>query len=131
MRARCSLRAAAMAEARSRDARGRHAETLCAWHLRLGGWRILARRFRSPTGEIDIVAKRGRRVVFIEVKARADAGTAAESLSARQRQRIFRAAEHFLKLHPEHAGAELRFDVMLVAPWRLPVRLADAWRESG
>jgi putative endonuclease len=116
---------------RTRDARGRHAERLCVWQLRLTGWRILARRFRSPVGEIDIVARRGRTVAFIEVKARAAAATAAESLSTRQRQRISRAAAHFLKTRPEHAEAELRFDVMLVAPWRLPLRLADAWRESG
>lgn len=115
----------------TRYARGRYAEGLCVCQLRLCGWRILARRFRSPVGEIDIVARRGRMLAFIEVKARADTGAAAESLGARQRQRIWRAAEHFLKLRPEHAGAELRFDVMLVAPWRLPVRLADAWRESG
>jgi len=51
-------------------------------------------------------------------------------LSARQQQRIFRAAEHFLKIRPQHAEAVLRFDVMLVAPWRIPVRLTDAWRES-
>jgi putative endonuclease len=118
-----------MAE-RTRDARGRRAESLCVWRLRLGGWRILARRFRSPAGEIDIVARRGRTVAFIEVKARADAGTAAESIAPRQRQRIVRAAEHFLKTRPQHASAALRFDVMLVAPWRLPVRLPDAWRES-
>ena len=119
-----------MAERRTRDARGRRAETLCVWRLRLSGWRILARRFRSPVGEIDIVARRGRTVAFIEVKARIDSGTAAESLGARQQQRIIRAAEHFLKLRPQHAEAVLRFDVMLVAPWRMPVRLADAWRES-
>ena len=115
---------------RRRDARGRSAERLCVWRLRLSGWRILATNHKTPVGEIDIVARRGRTVVFIVVKARADPGLAAESLGACQRQRIFRAAQHFLKLRPEHAGSELRFDVMLVAPWRWPVRLADAWRES-
>ena len=97
--------------------------------LRLKGFRILARRFRTPVGEIDIVARRGRVVAFVEVKARADLVTAGESVGARQRRRIARAADVFLQKRPELRQLDLRFDVVLLAPWRLPVHISDAWRE--
>lgn len=105
------------------------AEMLCAMLLRLKGFRILARRFRTPVGEIDIVARRGRVVAFVEVKARADLATAGESVGPRQRRRIARAARVFLQKRPELQQFDLRFDVMLLAPWRLPLHISDAWRE--
>lgn len=108
--------------------RGEWAERLCLWHLRLMGYRVLARRYRTPVGEIDLIARRGRTVAAIEVKARADAGRAAESVQWRQRGRIARALEHFLKSRPDLGDAELRFDVMLVAPRSWPRHLRDAWR---
>ncbi|HEX9490515.1 MAG TPA: YraN family protein [Stellaceae bacterium] len=119
-----------MTPARKRQAfrRGHAAELLCLWHLRLRGYRILARRFRVPSGEIDLIARRGRVLAAIEVKARASLATASESVSARQRRRVARALEHFLALRPELAGLAPRFDVMLVAPGRLPQHIADAWR---
>ena len=109
---------------------GRLAESLCSWHLRLRGYRILARGFRTRVGEIDIVAVRGRTLAVIEVKARGDAATGAEALSERQRRRIARAAEAFLQKRPACAALDVRFDVMLVSPWRLPVHLTDAWRPT-
>jgi putative endonuclease len=108
--------------------RGHAAEFLCLWHLRLRGYRILARRFRVPSGEIDLIARRGRVIAAIEVKARASLMAAGESISAQQRRRIARALEHFLAQRPELAGLARRFDVMLVTPRRLPRHLADAWR---
>ena len=108
--------------------RGHAAEFLCLWHLRLRGYRILARRFRVPSGEIDLIARRGRVIAAIEVKARASLMAAGESISAQQRRRIARALEHFLALRPELAGLAMRFDVMLVVPGRLPRHVADAWR---
>lgn len=108
---------------------GRFAETLCAWHLRLRGYRILARRFRTPLGEIDIVARRGGLVAFIEVKARRDLVQASESLSARQRHRITRAAAMYMQKQPPLQELDQRFDVMLVAPWSAPRHVIDAWRE--
>lgn len=112
--------------------RGRWAETIAVWHLRLRGWRILARGFvtgrGSGAGEIDIVARRGGTLAFVEVKARPDQGQAAEALGARQRHRILRAAESFMARHPDLAGLEWRFDVLLVVPGRLPLHLIDAWR---
>jgi putative endonuclease len=107
--------------------RGRVAETLCVWHLRLRGYRILARGYRVPVGEIDIVARRGRVVAAIEVKARDSVAAAREAIAPRQRRRVARAFEQFLAAHPQHGGLTLRFDVMLVAKGRLPHHVSNAW----
>ena len=109
--------------------RGHAAELLCLWHLRLRGWRILARRFRVPAGEVDLIARRGGVLAAIEVKARDSIAAASEAVSAHQRRRIARALAHFVALRPELARLDLRFDVMLVTPRRLPQHLVDAWRE--
>ncbi|HEY4134376.1 MAG TPA: YraN family protein [Alphaproteobacteria bacterium] len=109
---------------------GQRGERLAVWRLRLAGWRILARDWRCPAGEIDIVAQRGRLVLFVEVKARSDAGLAGEAIGRRQQGRIAGAAALFLARHPHLAGHDARFDAMLVAPWRWPVHLRDAWRQD-
>ena len=115
--------------------RGRVAEWLCLWHLRLRGWRILARGWRilargwrCPAGEIDILARRGKVLAVIEVKSRGEIATAAAALAPRQRRRINRAAEAFLLQRSDLAGLDLRFDLMLVAPLRLPRHWRGAWR---
>jgi putative endonuclease len=110
--------------------RGRIAEHLCRWHLRLHGWRILACDWRCPAGEIDILAKRREVLAVIEVKSRPDFATAAVALAPRQRRRIARAAEAFLLMRPELAAMAIRFDVMVVEPWRLPKHLPGAWRSD-
>jgi putative endonuclease len=110
------------------ERRGRLAERLCRWHLRLRGWRIVAADWRCPSGEIDIVARRRGVLAIVEVKARRDLDSAAISLLPRQRRRIARAAAAFLSARPELAALTLRFDVMLVAPSRVPRHLANAWR---
>lgn len=107
---------------------GHLAESLSVWRLRLCGWRILARRFKAPGGEIDIIARRGRLLAMIEVKGRGELDSALESLTRRQRERIERAASIFLARNPKFATLSVRFDVMLVVPWRWPRHLADAWR---
>ena len=107
-------------ERRAAWRRGRRGEALALLALRLAGFRILARDHRAAPGEIDIVARRGRLLVFVEVKTRADFATAAESLPARQRRRIARAAAGYLATRPELQSCRCRFDVMLVAPWRWP-----------
>src|SRR5260221_5264856 len=106
-----------MTPARKRQAfrRGHAAELLCLWHLRLRGYRILARRFRVPSSEIDLIARRGRVLAAIEVKARASLATASESVSARQRRRVGPALEPFLALRPELARLAPRLDLMLAA----------------
>ena len=128
---RAPARAARKAKKRRAWRFGRLAERLCAWHLRLRGYRIVATGFRTPVGEIDIVARRGRVLAMVEVKARGDLATAAEALGARQRARVARAAQAFLKARPDCAGLDVRLDAMLVAPWRLPVHLTGAWREGA
>ncbi len=107
---------------------GRFAETLAAWHLRFRGYCVIQRGFRAAVGEIDIIARRGSLVVFVEVKARRDRVTAAEAVTPGQTARIVRAAGAFLQAHPRFSDFDQRFDVILVSPWRLPVHLVDAWR---
>lgn len=107
---------------------GHWAEALCIVALTLRGYRVLGRRFRYPVGEIDIVARRGRTLAVIEVKARKSLDDAAEAVGPRQRARILRATEWLLAERPSLSALQPRFDVMLVAPWRLPRHLGDAWR---
>jgi putative endonuclease len=115
---------------RKAERRGRWAESLCLWSLRLRGYRILARDYRVAVGEIDIVARRGGTLVAIEVKARSNHASAVEALTPRQRRRITRAAAHFISGRPSLARLTVRFDVMLVTPGRLPRHIHDAWREG-
>lgn len=109
------------------EKRGRSGERLAAWWLRLKGYRIVARGFRTPVGEIDLVARRGRRLALVEVKRRATLAAAAEAISPQQQARIARAAEAFLKRRPDLAGLTLGFDALLLAPGRRPRHLTDAW----
>jgi len=109
---------------------GRHAELLCIWLLRLKGYRILARRFRVPSGEIDLIARRGRVVVAIEVKARAALDIAADSILVQQRRRIARAFDHFLARRPDLAQLDRRFDVVMIAPGRWPRHVTNAWQSD-
>jgi len=108
--------------------RGQAAETLCVIWLILRGYRIVGRRLRTPVGEIDIVARRRRTLAIIEVKARADRRRALESISTRQRRRLVRAAQWLIAGRPDLAALDIRFDVMAVAPWRIPIYVIDAWR---
>lgn len=110
------------------EARGRRAEVLAAWWLRLTGHRVLARRFRSPVGEIDLIARRGRALAFVEVKLRGGTDAALEAVTPYQRRRIARAADAYLQRHPWLREFDLRFDVLALAPWRRPVHLRAAWR---
>ncbi len=106
---------------------GRWAERLCVFVLRLKGYRVIARDLRTPAGEVDIVARRGRSVAFVEVKARATMDIAANALRPKQRERIARAAGYILAKLPDAQDADVRFDVMLVVPWRSPVHIMNAW----
>ena len=109
---------------------GLSAESRAAAFLMAKGYRILARRFSTPWGEIDIVARRRSLVAFIEVKARASLDEAAYAVTPRQQARIIAAAQAWLVAHPEHAEFELRFDAMLIAPRRLPHHLLAAFDAS-
>jgi putative endonuclease len=109
------------------EKRGRGAETLACWYLRLKGWRILARRARVLGGEVDIVARRGGTLAFIEVKARATEEAAALSLDDWRLRRVAVAAE---RLAPRYmrANDDVRIDAMFIVPGRWPRHLPDVWQ---
>ena len=109
------------------EARGRRAERRAAWWLRLHGWRILGERLRVPTGEVDLVARRGRTLAFIEVKWRERAEDLDLAVDAWRLRRVAAAAEMLL---PRFArtGDDIRIDVMLLAPGRLPRHLVHVWQ---
>ncbi|HZF34382.1 MAG TPA: YraN family protein [Candidatus Angelobacter sp.] len=108
--------------------RGRRGEQAALWWLRLRGYRILAQDYRSPAGEIDVVARRGTTLAIIEVKSRDSVAAAAEAITPRQRHRIFNAARLFVARHPRHGNCTIRFDIMLVTPGRWPRHIVDAWQ---
>jgi putative endonuclease len=112
---------------RAAEKRGRGAETIAALYLRLHGWRILARRVRVHGGEVDIVARRGRTLAFIEVKARASEDAAAFALDAWRLRRVAVAAE---RLAPRYMrdGDDLRIDALFIVPRRWPRHLANVWQ---
>jgi putative endonuclease len=109
---------------------GVSAESRASAYLIAKGYRVVARRFKTPVGEIDIVARRGRALVFVEVKARETLDDAAEAVTPRQRRRIIAAAEAWLARNPDDVMREIRFDVVLVAPGRLPRHLVAAFDAS-
>jgi putative endonuclease len=106
---------------------GLSAESRAAMLLIAKAYRIVARRWKTPLGEIDIVARRRRSLVFVEVKARATADEAAEAVTERGKSRIIGAAEFWLASHPDDVNAEIRFDVILVAPGKMPPHIANAF----
>jgi putative endonuclease len=107
------------------------AERRAALLLAAKGYRELARRWKSPVGEVDLVVRRGRMLVFVEVKARPRIDDGAWSVLTRQKRRIVAAAEAWLAAHPEHAGYDIRFDAVLVAPGRLPQHLVAAFEAES
>lgn len=107
---------------------GRRAEMTAALLLRLKGYRILARDYRAGVGELDIVARRGRLLAVVEVKRRRDTATALAAVTARQQRRIARAAEAFVARHGNVGDLDIRFDIIVVVPHRLPRHIKDAWR---
>lgn len=108
------------------EARGRKGEAYAALWLRMKGWRILAERVRTPAGEVDLVAKRGNLVAFVEVKTR---GTSAELDHAIDDYRLRRVAAAAEILAPRFAasGEDISIDVILIAPRALPRHLVNVW----
>lgn len=109
------------------ERRGRRAETVACWYLRLCGWRILARRARVPGGEVDIVARRGRILAFVEVKARATEDGAAIALDQWRLRRVATAAE---RMAPRlmRDDDDVRIDAIFIVPGRWPKHLANVWQ---
>lgn len=108
------------------ERRGRQAERLCGWWLRLKGWSILDRRVRTPAGEIDLIARRGNMVAFVEVKARASAAALDLAIDERRLARVAAAAESLAHIYLA-PGDDMRIDVMLLAPGGPPRHLANVW----
>jgi len=112
---------------------GHYAEFIAVVYLRLKGYSIVKRRYKTKVGEIDIIAKRGLFTIFCEVKARGDYETAAESILSRQKHRISRAAEYYMSsLKSNHKNNKIeknlyRCDTILVIPWRWPIHIENAW----
>jgi len=109
---------------------GLGAETRAVWLLRLKGYTILARRWRTPGGEADIIARRGSNLVFVEVKARAELVTAHEAIGPAQQRRIAAAASAWLARNPADMDRTVRFDAVLVAPGRWPVHIISAFERD-
>jgi putative endonuclease len=105
---------------------GRKAEALAALWLRLKGWHILARRARTPVGEVDLVARRGRILAFVEVKARASWNDAELSLDHYRLRRVAAAAEALAPRYTR-AGDDIRIDAIFIVPRRLPRHLINVW----
>jgi putative endonuclease len=112
-------------ERRTRYRNGLWAEFFASIYLTLKGYRVLARRYKTRAGEIDLVAVRGGIVAFVEVKARRTFEAAEFSISAKQSRRIRRAALQWIDRNPRYAQAEQRFDALYVLPRRLPMHLPD------
>lgn len=110
---------------------GRRGETLAALYLMAQGYRVLARRVKTPVGEIDLVVRRGGTVVFVEVKARSFSRQEADALAAVNRRRIVRAAQAWLIRNPRYAEGGLRFDVIFLAPFAWPRHIVSAFDATG
>ncbi len=106
---------------------GLRGEVFARWFLRAKGYRVLARRFRCPAGEIDLIVRRGRTIAFVEVKARPEREQAAYAVTARQRRRIARAAAVWCAQNPPGPNGVLRFDVVLLARRSLPLHMRAAF----
>jgi len=108
------------------ESAGRRGERLAGWWLRLKGWQVLDRRVRTPAGEVDLVARRGSLVAFIEVKTRATAADLDWAIDERRLARVAAAAE---LLMPRYAGPgdDIRVDVLLLAPGCRPRHIENAW----
>ena len=109
---------------------GLWAEFLSAWFLRLRGYRILACRYKTPVGEVDIIARRKNVLVFVEVKARRSLDEATFSLSPRMQNRITRAAQYYVSQHPQCANMFMRFDLLAFAPLFRFRHLDNAWMSA-
>ena len=108
------------------EKRGRQAVRIAGWWLRLKGWQIVGRRLRTPAGEVDLVARRGKMLAFVEVKARGSGAELDLAIDERRLSRVAAAAE-ILFYDLAKPGDDMRIDVMLLAPGRPPRHLANVW----
>lgn len=113
-------------ERQSRYRRGHSAELVAAAFLLARGQRILERRFKAATGEIDLITFKAGRVGFVEVKRRAGRSECEAAITAKLRQRVRRASDQWLARNPKYQGYDVGFDLVFVLPWALPIYLRDA-----
>jgi putative endonuclease len=113
-------------ERRRRHHSGLRAETIVAAVYIATGHRILGRRFKTPVGEIDLIALRSNRVAFIEVKRRQRAEDAEDAITLTMRRRVRRAADLWLARNPAYQNHDIGFDLVFVLPWRFPIIMRDA-----
>jgi putative endonuclease len=106
--------------------RGLLSEWVAAGVLMAKGYRILGRRVRTPYGEVDLIAVRGRRLAFVEVKRRATRLEGEAAITSRQAARVARAAEFWVSRNPRYRDHEQGLDVVFVTASRLPVHIANA-----
>ena len=106
---------------------GHRAEFLAAWALRLKGYRIVARRFKTPVGEVDLIARKKNLVLLVEVKARRTEEAALHSISRTAQRRIESAGEWWLSQQRDFAKLSWRCDVVAVTPWRWPIHFENVW----
>lgn len=103
-------------------------ESRAAWFLRLKGYRIVARRYKTPLGEIDIIARRGRLIAFVEVKHRATMAEALSCLTPAMQRRIINAARHFIAAYPAYGDYDMRFDLIALGRGFAVRHLDNAWQ---
>ena len=129
----CAMHMKTDASARRRffERRGRRAEAAAALWLQLKGYRILERRARTPLGEIDLVAARGKMLIFVEVKSRSTFEAGLEAVTPELRRRVEQAARLWVSRHRKTQDWLWRFDIVLLSPGRLPRHMRDAWRAEG
>ncbi|MEF2550383.1 YraN family protein [Aurantimonas sp. A2-1-M11] len=119
---------ASLARRRRGFHKGHRGEWLAAWALRLKGYRILAVRHRTRGGEIDLIARRGDLVAFVEVKARATLTQAMDAVGPQAQRRIEAAADLWIARRHDFARLSRRFDIVAVLPRRWPVHVPGAWQ---
>lgn len=117
----------ATARRRKSYRRGHRSEGLAALALRLKGFRILARRYRTRLGEIDLIARRGDLVLIVEVKARRTLVEAMQAIARESERRIEGAADLWLSRQPDYGRLSVRFDMVAVLPWRWPVHVENVF----
>lgn len=113
-------------ERRAREREGRRAEWVAALWLRLRGYRVLRKREKTPLGEIDLIAVRGHRLAFVEVKRRATRDAAEASITPAQRARVRRAASLWLARNTRYQSHELGFDILFLIKGHWPQHLENA-----
>jgi putative endonuclease len=118
----------AVSDRLARYKKGHHAEWIAALFLRMKCYKLLALRYKTRVGEIDLVMRKSKQIIFVEVKARADMRSGLEAISSKSQARIQRSAESFVKANPKYAQYDWRFDAVIIKPYRMPYHLKDAWR---